>query len=435
MAILDREKIKRAFPFLAETVRYGKKRKNELSALNRHLTRKKYQKNNAQINQEKIKVVFICQYVPAWSKNKQLYETLKKDEKFEVALLCVPNRISANKLDDPEDLSNDTFEYFNGHGYQESINALVGKNSWFDLKEYHPTYVIYNRYDRPMPIQYTSTEVSCYAKIVFIHYGLALMKSGEQMIDIPFMANTYCFFAESKGIRDYFLSWNRILCKLQLSHAYFCGIAAVENAYKARNDVSPAWDFSRNGFRIIYAPRWTMDALWGGSTFPKYKELFISLADRNPDMDILIRPHPLMFDHFIEQGIMSREEVNTYKTSCEERNNIRVDKEKEYLATFWHSSALICDFSSTIVEYFITGKPIIYLTYNERIDYTDQMKAILDCCYCVNNEEELCKVINDLKNGYDPLADRRKEICKAEFSDSYNASERMKHFLIDGYHE
>ena len=41
MAVIDRERIKKTFPYLAESVRYVKRRKNELSALDRHLERKK----------------------------------------------------------------------------------------------------------------------------------------------------------------------------------------------------------------------------------------------------------------------------------------------------------------------------------------------------------------------------------------------------------
>ncbi len=128
-------------PFLVEPVRYAKRSKNELSALGRHLARKQYQKNNESINNGKIKVVFICQYIPAWSKNKQLYETLTKDERFDVYLLCIPSGVSANQLVNQDDLSNDTYEYFTNHGYQKAINALTGRNTWFDLKQIHPDYV------------------------------------------------------------------------------------------------------------------------------------------------------------------------------------------------------------------------------------------------------------------------------------------------------
>ncbi len=432
--MFDREKFKADFPFITQSVRYVKRRRNELSALKRHISRKQYQKNNYRINHGIIKVVFICQYIPAWSKNKQLFETLKNDSHFEVILLCVPNRIHANKLDNVEDMSNDTYDYFSGHGYKEAVNALIGKNEWFDLKRIHPDYVIFNRTDRPMPVPYTSSMIATYAKICFISYGGgALLKSEEYMFDKTLIANVSVQFAETEERKKIFESWNNILCKLGLTHSYMCGRPSVENAWKAKNDISPAWDFSESNYRLIYAPRWTTEQYWGGSSFLKYKNTLIQVADDNPDIDILVRPHPLMFDNFINSGVMNADEVNDYKIAVDSRDNISLDKEKEYLTTFWNSNVLIGDFSSIIVEYFVTGKPIIYLTYNDNIDYTDQMRKVLSCCYIVNNETELLEVIEQLKNGNDMLAERRKEVFEQEFSGSINVSEKMKQIFVEEY--
>ena len=435
--MINREKLKAIFPFLAEIIRWAKRRKNELPAIKRHLARKRFQKNNLRINKGKIKVVFICQYIPAWSKNKQLYETLKKDKRFDLLLLCIPDRISSNKLLDPDNLTNDTFDYFSGHGYQESINALLGKDQWLDLKSLHPDYVIYNRYDRPMPTPYTSAAVSTYAKICLISYGLALHRAGEFMFDKRFAANTYCLFSESEEKRNEFIRWNRILCGLKLSKAVCCGITGVENALKSKLDKTSAWDFSTNNFRAIYAPRWTQDSIWGGSSFLKYKEAFLKIADEFSNMDILLRPRPLMFGNFINTGVMTENEVTEYKRECELRSNLSLDSEKEYHATFWNSSVLICDYTSMIIEYYVTGNPIIFLTYDENIVYTDLMYDMLSGCYIVHDENELRDVLGDLICGVDPLAEKRKAVIENKLTgnDNYNASGNMKRILLQGYHE
>lgn len=429
-----RDTIKKKLPALTESIRWCKRRKNELSALKRHIQRKNYQKKYNHEDDRKIIVVFICQYIPAWSKNKQLYETLKKDERFKTVLLCIPNRVAGHVLQNPDDLSNDTYEYFMSHGYADAVNSLIGKNTWLDLKAMHPDYVIYNRYDRPMPIEYTSTYVSTFAKVCLIKYSSSLFKIEESMFDKTFAANTYCFFTESESIRKEFIRWNKILCKMKLSNAIYCGIPAIENAYKAKNDYAKAWEFSQDGFRVMYTPRWTMDPTWGGSSFLKYRDVFLKISDDNPEMDILLRPHPLMLDHFINAGLMSKEEVEIYINECNMRSNIRFDTEKEYHATFWNSNVLVTDFSSMIIEYFITGKPIIYLTYDEKIECTEQMKAVLESSYIVNNEDELRETLTNLANGNDPLAEKRKSICKTVFPEELHSvtSENMKQVLLEG---
>ena len=430
-----RDTIRTRCPRLTKAVKWCKRRKNELSALPRHLKRRRLQRKRQRQAPGKIKVAFICQYIPAWSKNQRLYEALRGDERFEALLICVPNRVFANQLRDPEDLSNDTYDYFVSHGYPEAVNALVGKDEWYDLRAAGVDYVIYNRYDRPMPIPYTSARISAHAKVCLIEYGTSLLRMVDMMFDYPFLANTYCFFAENDAKRGEFLRWNLALSRLGLSQAVCCGIPAVENAYMAQDAPAPAWSFSQNAFRAIYAPRWTTDPVWGGSTFLRYREFFLKLADERPELDFLVRPHPLMFQHFIDTGLMTAEEAAAFEAACGARPNIRLDQEKEYLATFWKSSVLICDFSSMIIEYFITGKPIIYLTYDENIAYTDQMDAMLSGCYLVNDEDALRRTIEMLSAGEDPLAPVRDEVCKTQLLQGANlkASENMKQVLLDSY--
>lgn len=434
MGNMNRNAIKKAFPLLAELIHWFKRRKVEIPTIFRHLKRRRLQRKRINSHKEPIKVVFICQYIPAWSKNKALYDAMVLDQRFTPYLLCIPNRIHGNQLDHPDDLSNDAFDYFRSHGYSEAINALVGADEWFDLEALQPDYVVFNRYDRAMPLPYTSTAVSHYAKVCLVIYGCSLLKVEEKMIDNVFASNTFCFFAESESIRKYFLSMNSLLARLKLSRAVFCGIPAIENAWKAQNAPCPAWDFSRNRFRAIYAPRWTTDATWGGSSFFLYKDSFFQIADALPDIDILVRPHPLMFDHFVQTGLITQKDVQSYRQSCLDRPNIRLDQEKEYLATFWNSSVLICDYSSMMIEYFITGKPIIYLTYRDSIEYTDQMRAMLSGCYLVNNESELRQTLNDLLSGKDPLSARRTEVCEKELilTENTNASVNMMQQLWDG---
>lgn len=433
---INRESIKKSLPFVTSFIRWIKRRRTELSALPRHIRRKTSQKKSRKLNYGIIKVVFLCQYIPAWSKNKQLYEALKRDDRFETMLLCVPSGISANQLLDQEDLSNDTYDYFSAHGYKDAVNALVGKNKWLDLKAWRPDYVICNRYDRPMPIPYTSAELAKYAKVCLILYsGIALLPIDETLFDKGFVANTFCFFAESEGKKKEVLRCNSILSKLRLSNAVCCGIPAVENACTAEHDPCETWDFSNNSFRAIYAPRWTTDPTWGGSSFLKYRDSFFKLADKHPEIAFLVRPHPLMFDNFVNNKLMTAEEVFVYRDACAARPNFRVDETKEYHATFWQSSVLICDFSSIIVEYYVTKKPIVYLTYDEKIEFTEMMRAMLSGCYLVHNEEELASTLEDLAAGNDPLEERRAEVCRQYLLEEDNgmASENMKRFLLNHY--
>ena len=66
-----------------------------------------------------------------------------------------------------------------------------------------------------------------------------------------------------------------------------------------------------------------------------------------------------------------------------------------------------------MVDYFMTGKPIIY-THKTDL-FNDFGKKIAEGFYWVRNWDELKKTIEMLKSGNDPLKEKRREIIKSEF--------------------
>ena len=67
--------------------------------------------------------------------------------------------------------------------------------------------------------------------------------------------------------------------------------------------------------RILWTPRWTTQERIGGSHFFEYKDLFLEFAEKygSEELKFAIRPHPLMFDHFVTEGQMTEQDVADYK--------------------------------------------------------------------------------------------------------------------------
>lgn len=63
----------------------------------------------------------------------------------------------------------------------------------------------------------------------------------------------------------------------------------------------------------MWTPRWTTNKKLGGSNFFVYYKLLLEYAEKNDDVDLLCRPHPLMFDNFLKTGEMKIEEIDDYK--------------------------------------------------------------------------------------------------------------------------
>lgn len=380
---------------------------------------------------ERIRVGFLCQYIPAWNKTQPVYEAMKEDERFQVFLICVPSGISDQKLVNPDSEENDTYDYFQSHGY-EAVNALIGRNKWLDLEQMKLDYVFCSRpYNSYMPRPYISSKVSRYSKICCLVYGMSMTKPIQEMVlNRDFFRNVYYYFAECDYARQVNRRHHKCLNKLGFQKTVYLGMPALAQILEAKKEHSPAWDFSQNEFKAMWTPRWTSAPDLGGTNFFLYKDVLLGYAEEHRDMDFLFRPHPLMFDNFIRTGEMAEEEIKAYKDRVEGLPNVSFDREQEYGAAFWRSSVLISDISSILPEYFVTGKPLIYCASNMVLEPTDMTVRMLEGCYVVYNSQELFSCLWELKNGRDALAEKRREIAKELFGDMENASRRIVEALV-----
>lgn len=116
---------------------------------------------------DKIKVVFICQYIPAWNKAVSIYNEMKSDSRFEVSLLCVPGIAGDKKF---ECSDNDTYDYYINNNY-EAVNSLNEDGTYKELKSINPDYVFYLRpYDEHLPEIYRGVYIEvcqCLYRVVW----------------------------------------------------------------------------------------------------------------------------------------------------------------------------------------------------------------------------------------------------------------------------
>lgn len=365
---------------------------------------------------DKIRVVFICQYIPAWNKAVSIYNEMKNNSRFEVSLLCVPGIAGDKKF---ENSDNDTYDYYINNNY-EAVNSLNEDGTYKELKSINPDYVFYLRpYDEHLPEVYRASTVCKYAKVCIVLYGMVFSK--EDMIvavNRNFFRNVYMYFAETKAVEEKNKKSFRLTHWLGLQKTVYHGMPALKMIADAADEKSESWSFSDNKFRVMWTPRWTTDPKLGGSNFFTYKDWFFDYADKNRDADFLFRPHPLAFDNFIKTGEMTEEEVEEYKKRCEQTPNVSLDKQKEYVGTMWESSVLVSDISGVMPEYFVTGKPIIYCASNMELHIVEHTKMLLSGCYIVNNAAELEVRLDKLKRGEDELFDKRQHIIQELFGKS-----------------
>ena len=175
----------------------------------------------------------------------------------------------------------------------------------------------------------------------------------------------------------------------------------------------------------MWAPRWTSDPRLGGTNYFVYKDLLLDYAEEHKDIDFLLRPHPLMFDHFIQTKEMTPKKVADYRARVEGMSNVSFDREPEYGATFWKTDVLIGDMSGILPEYLMTGKPLIYCASNMELELSDMADRMFEGCYVARTPEELFSFLGELKKGKDVLFEKRREIIWELFGDVKEAGNRI----------
>lgn len=368
-----------------------------------HLMKMKNKKRDG----EKIKIVFMCQLTHVWSCIESIYEAATKDEQIEAYVLAIPN--------DLEHPDNDTYDFCKVKGCKVISAYDVNSGKYFDLEGLKPDYVFIPRpYDHYLPRPYRSKVVSKYAKVCYVSY--CYVAEGGHILETCynrfFAVNAYFVFPDNASTAAFSKGLFPISTKLGLRKVVQTPFPRFDLLKKYEGVESSNWQIAREhaAMRMIYAPRWATEEQLGITSFFTYKDFLFDFAKKHGDCELMVRPHPLAFRHFVEVGKMSKKDVAEYKQVCEESPNVQLDERKEYLDSFASADVLIADMSGVIIDFLAMKKPIIFCSYDQELNEAN--KTLIDAFYVSHNVEELEGYLEMLLRGEDPKKELRDAITK-----------------------
>lgn len=346
-----------------------------------------------------IRVGFVVQSAEIWDKESPIYEAMNSCSNFCADIIIVP------PYDHVKGMVTNTYE--NNFFLTKYPNAICAyKNGkWISLSEYDYDYVFLQRpYDNYMPPGFKSGDIAKHSKVCYIPYGF----SGSDVFNGGntnkyFFRNVYFSFLESDHMVRLLKSKFRGPIEKKLHKILNLGYPALTPYFSLpkREGIS----------RILWTPRWSFDPIIGGSNYLKYKDSFLQLAEVNCDKEFVFRPHPLLYEELQAKDLMTEKQIDDYKNNCCNRG-IHFDKGRPVLETFADTDILITDYSSIIIQFFITGRPIVYC--NSGMELNELYAKLSKGFYVANNEEELEKIIKQLIEGKDVLFETRQKIIKEE---------------------
>ena len=137
-----------------------------------------------------------------------------------------------------------------------------------------------------------------------------------------------------------------------------------------------------------------------------------------------------MFMNFIEKGIMTQNEVDSFKKECIECENIVIDEEKDYIPLLHRADLLIADYTSLLMEFFVTTKPIIYCDDSKGLNKEAQeMDNVL---YHAMSYKDIEELVLQIMEGNDSMREERKLVINKLVPTNIGMiGEQIAQYLID----
>jgi len=377
---------------------------------------KKVQKNCNR--KSPIKVVFLAQVSELWNKQSDIYNAMKENPLFEPVIFLIPQfDIVNNKLET---------EYTNSYfieNYKDLIKSY-NKGKWYDLKSLKPDYVFYQRpYDSYLPKEYRSSEVSKYSKCCYVPYGYAGADVfNEGNTNKLFFRNIYMTFLESGYMASLLKKKFKKSVRNKVQFFENIGYPSLSRYFS----IESVDEFSR----VLWTPRWSYDPVLGGSNYLKYKDTLFKIKEEFGDSSVTFRPHPLLWRELRNKSLMTEKEIKNYLEQIKAKD-IVYDTDSPLFTTLNKTDILITDYSSIMIEFFLTGRPIIYC--DGGIELNKEYSNLVKSMYVAHNEEEIMKYVKDLKNGNDYLKDKRNAMIKKYKEKHLHAKENIVKFIEDDF--
>ena len=323
----------------------------------------------------KIRVVFLTFYFEAWDALDGVYRQMAKDARFEPIVVSIPRRLTGEDGFGHEDQVSDFFTKHNiPHLRFGDVDSEVGLAR---LKELAPDYVFLNYpWRRNYQPGYRAERLAEFTKIAYVPYfsmplvnepgesGVAphlYEQSTHQMASLVFTMDQAMVDAYAHTDRG-----NR--------HVHLTGSPKIDELMQQAREGIETWPVAtpeqRPGtapvgprFRVIWAPHHSYNNSWlnFGMFTEVYKDM-LRFATMQAEIEIVLRPHPLLFGTLVDRGLVSATELGHWIADWQDLPNTAIYTDGGYASLFQATDIMVTDGISFLGEYpLLTGKPTIYL--------------------------------------------------------------------------
>ena len=372
-----------------------------------------------------IKVAFLGLYFEAWDALDEIYRLMLKDPRFEPVVISLPRKLTGQLAYAGEEKAHEFFESqgiehlrFNSGG-QDSQN-MAGLEQ---LKLLEPDYVFVNYpWQRNYQPAMRFDQLVSFTRLAYVPYFSLVMvdepddEPGGGQVGSLVATHLYkqrlhqlasLVFTQDKNVLNAFASTER-----GNSFVHFFGSPKIDYLRKEAQDGIASWPIKGNGFRVVWAPHHSYSPHWlNFGVFSKIKDQMLDFARANPDIEIVLRPHPFLWGTITDRNVLTVEELTSWRSAWDRLPNTFVDEDGSYADLFLATDVLVTDGISFLGEYpLISGKPTIFFENEGHWQLTATGELAAGASVRVKTFAELeTEISNARANG---LPDRSRQIQK-----------------------
>jgi len=312
-----------------------------------------------------IKVVFLTFYFEAWDALADIHALMKADPRFAVTVIAIPRRFSIDSPFGEEELVS---EFFSRSGvehltfnYEDSYQGLQ------EIKAIAPDYIFLNYpWQRNYQPGYRVEQLSEFTKVCYVPYYSAplVIEPGEDKVASHWFEQrshqlASLIFTQDENVRDAYFLTSR-----GNSHVYLTGTPKLDALTRAVRDDEKRWPLGQSkNFRIVWAPHHSYSPKW--LNFGMFTEIFedmLAFATKHGEVDLVLRPHPLMFSTLSNKRVVADDVLNKWLQAWDNLPNTATDTNGEIAQLFAAADLFVTDGISFLAEYPLsTGKPGLFM--------------------------------------------------------------------------
>ena len=324
---------------------------------------------------------------------------------------------------------NVAFAQRHGFIFHEVFDGCQGR--FIPLAEFAPDVVFYEQ-PYGLPPEHAPAVVSRFALTCYIPYGygIYLARNSGQRFSAGFSEYLWRTFIESSDFLQ--VSGN-----LHLQE----NPSAVSTGYPKMDMLSVLSQRRRKRAakvrpQVIYAPHHSLAPGEGDSygTFAWSGRWMLDFARSTPGVTWIFKPHPKLREQLVRTGIMAPAEVDRYFAAWGELANGQIIMDGDYMPAFADSDAMITDSGSFLMEFLLTGSPILLLVSPTSAGYSAFGEELVTKLYRAADVGEIRRFVERVVvGGNDHLRHERAAVTPVISGDSgRNVVNYLERMLVSG---